>query len=120
MSPNRRMAHILSEKKRRNNINSGFLELKGIVPNCRDSSDSKASILKKAVQYIQSLEKEQTQFKHIQPTNLSSPSPSPSPPLTIAFKPTIITTVNKTFELGQKTQYMLHVGINTNIDWGVN
>ncbi|CAJ0650043.1 1495_t:CDS:2 [Entrophospora sp. SA101] len=83
------MAHILSEKKRRNNINSGFLELKGIVPNCRDSSDSKASILKKAVQYIQSLEKEQTQFKHIQPTNLSSPSPSPSPPLTIAFKPTI-------------------------------
>nr|CAG8476998.1 4836_t:CDS:2 [Entrophospora candida] len=48
MSPNRRMAHILSEKKRRNNINSGFLELKGIVPNCRDSGDSKASILKKA------------------------------------------------------------------------
>jgi hypothetical protein len=45
--PNRRIAHILSEQKRRENINSGFEELKSIVPSCRGCADSKAVILRK-------------------------------------------------------------------------
>ncbi|CAG8610478.1 13184_t:CDS:2, partial [Ambispora gerdemannii] len=55
-TPNRRLAHILSEQKRRENINSGFEELKNIVPMCRGHGDSKAVILRKAVRYIQNLE----------------------------------------------------------------
>ncbi|CAG8528773.1 10553_t:CDS:2 [Ambispora leptoticha] len=57
-TPNRRLAHILSEQKRRENINSGFEELKNIVPTCRGHADSKAVILRKAVRYIQNLESE--------------------------------------------------------------
>ena len=46
-SPNRRKAHIVSEKKRRQNINEGFEDLRVNVPSCNKCNDSKAAILKK-------------------------------------------------------------------------
>ncbi|KAK9376907.1 uncharacterized protein V1513DRAFT_438515 [Lipomyces chichibuensis] len=60
---NRRFAHILSEQRRRENINGGFLELKGSIPQCQGTQDSKAVILQKAVLYISSLESELTRVK---------------------------------------------------------
>ncbi|KAG9292589.1 hypothetical protein G9A89_006960 [Geosiphon pyriformis] len=75
-TPNRRLAHILSEQKRRENINSGFEELKSIVPSCRGCADSKAVILRKAVHYIQSLESEVGRLK--QQANSSNQSATPS------------------------------------------
>ncbi|KAK9388013.1 hypothetical protein V1515DRAFT_568623 [Lipomyces mesembrius] len=60
---NRRFAHILSEQRRRENINGGFLELKGSIPQCQGTQDSKAVILQKAVLYISSLESEITRVK---------------------------------------------------------
>ncbi|KAK7208568.1 hypothetical protein BZA70DRAFT_54601 [Myxozyma melibiosi] len=62
-SSNRRFAHILSEQRRRENINGGFLELKSSIPQCRGSQDSKAVILRKAVLYIASLESELASLK---------------------------------------------------------
>ncbi|KAG0038784.1 hypothetical protein BGZ82_010847 [Podila clonocystis] len=56
--PNRRLAHILSEQKRREKINGGFDELKSVVPECAQNADSKATILRKAVDYILLLEDE--------------------------------------------------------------
>ncbi|KAK9248639.1 hypothetical protein V1506DRAFT_258926 [Lipomyces tetrasporus] len=61
---NRRYAHILSEQRRRENINGGFLELKGSIPHCRGTQDSKAVILHKAVVYISSLESELSRVKN--------------------------------------------------------
>ncbi|KAF9289056.1 hypothetical protein BGZ68_010102 [Mortierella alpina] len=58
VTPTRRMAHILSEQKRREKINGGFDELKSVIPECADNTDSKASILRKAVDYICLLEDE--------------------------------------------------------------
>ncbi|KAF8978087.1 hypothetical protein BGZ46_006835 [Entomortierella lignicola] len=58
VGPNRRLAHILSEQKRREKINGGFDELKSVVPECAQNTDSKATILKKAVSYILLLEDE--------------------------------------------------------------
>ncbi|KAG9321367.1 hypothetical protein KVV02_002099 [Mortierella alpina] len=58
VTPTRRMAHILSEQKRREKINGGFDELKSVIPECADNTDSKASILRKAVDYICLLEEE--------------------------------------------------------------
>ncbi|CAG8468783.1 11164_t:CDS:2 [Diversispora eburnea] len=82
----RRMAHILSEQKRRENINSGFEELKSIVPSCRGCADSKAVILRKAAHYIQTLENQIQKLKQSNnncggptistPPNLSSPAMS--------------------------------------------
>ncbi|KAK9485968.1 hypothetical protein V1527DRAFT_451760 [Lipomyces starkeyi] len=60
---NRRFAHILSEQRRRENINGGFLELKGSIPQCQGTQDSKAVILQKAVHYISSLESELNRVK---------------------------------------------------------
>ncbi|KAK9456099.1 hypothetical protein V1511DRAFT_487009 [Dipodascopsis uninucleata] len=60
---NRRFAHILSEQRRRENINGGFLDLKSSIPHCRGSQDSKAVILKKAVSYISFLESEINRLK---------------------------------------------------------
>lgn len=57
-STSRRHAHILSEQRRRENINGGFQLLKSSVPACKGSQDSKAMILKKAVEYILYLEQE--------------------------------------------------------------
>lgn len=54
----RRHAHILSEQRRRENINGGFQQLRNAVPYCRGTQLSKAVILKKAVEYIAALEEE--------------------------------------------------------------
>ncbi|KAG0055675.1 hypothetical protein BGZ83_007827 [Gryganskiella cystojenkinii] len=56
--PTRRLAHILSEQKRREKINGGFDELKSVIPECAQNTDSKATILRKAVDYILLLEDE--------------------------------------------------------------
>eukprot|EP00126_Sphaerothecum_destruens_P001212 Sdes_comp13540_c0_seq1m3221 len=57
----RRNAHILAEQKRRNNIKSGFEDLKNILPNCPKSappqSFTKAAILQKAIDYTLHLQK---------------------------------------------------------------
>ncbi|KAI8603907.1 hypothetical protein EDD21DRAFT_402449 [Dissophora ornata] len=58
VGPNRRLAHILSEQKRREKINGGFDELKSVIPDCVQNTDSKATILRKAVSYILLLEDE--------------------------------------------------------------
>ncbi|KAF9190917.1 hypothetical protein BGZ51_008066 [Haplosporangium sp. Z 767] len=55
---NRRLAHILSEQKRREKINGGFDELKSVIPDCSQNTDSKATILRKATAYILALEDE--------------------------------------------------------------
>uniref|UniRef100_A0A060T470 ARAD1C42108p n=1 Tax=Blastobotrys adeninivorans TaxID=409370 RepID=A0A060T470_BLAAD len=64
-SSSRRHAHILSEQRRRENINEGFQHLKNAVPFCRGTQDSKAMILKKAVEYISSLEGELARMSDI-------------------------------------------------------
>ncbi|KAF9551659.1 hypothetical protein EC957_006552 [Mortierella hygrophila] len=56
--PTRRLAHILSEQKRREKINTGFEELKSVIPKCAQNTDSKATILRKAVDRILELESE--------------------------------------------------------------
>ncbi|CAG8650119.1 6893_t:CDS:2, partial [Paraglomus occultum] len=81
-APSRRLAHIRSEQKRRENINSGFEELKNIVPTCRGCADSKAIILKKAVHYIQALESEVRKLKS--PSIHADHSSSSHPPVPIA------------------------------------
>ncbi|KAK9478133.1 hypothetical protein V1514DRAFT_331704 [Lipomyces japonicus] len=76
---NRRFAHILSEQRRRENINGGFLELKDAIPQCRGAQDSKAAILRKAVIYIASLESEVRRLKTSQQSQFS-PQPLNHPP----------------------------------------
>ena len=59
-------AHIAAEQKRRNNIKTGIDELQAIVPTCKKGSSknstkqSKATVLRKAVDYISHLIKEKT------------------------------------------------------------
>ena len=43
----RHEAHILSEKRRREQINQGFVDLKQLIPICQYSFDTKAVILQK-------------------------------------------------------------------------
>ncbi|KAG0367602.1 hypothetical protein BC939DRAFT_529049 [Gamsiella multidivaricata] len=57
-TPERRMAHIFSEQKRREKINDGFEELRSVIPDCADNTDTKATILRKAVDRILELERE--------------------------------------------------------------
>jgi hypothetical protein len=49
VNANRRVAHLLSEQKRRESINTGFEDLRQAIPACRDGQDSKATILKRAL-----------------------------------------------------------------------
>ncbi len=56
VNANRRVAHLLSEQKRRESINTGFEDLRQAIPVCRDGQDSKATILKRALEYIRELE----------------------------------------------------------------
>lgn len=53
-SESRRAAHLESEKKRRQNINQGFEDLRQLVPYCTEL-DSKAEILRKSADYIRKL-----------------------------------------------------------------
>ncbi|KAN0064304.1 hypothetical protein ACQY0O_002495 [Thecaphora frezii] len=55
-SANRRVAHLLSEQRRRESINTGFEDLRQALPACRDGQDSKATVLRRAVEYIHELE----------------------------------------------------------------
>jgi hypothetical protein len=48
-TPGRRLAHVLSEQKRRSTINEGFAELRQVIPFCNDAVDSKSSTLKKGM-----------------------------------------------------------------------
>ncbi|KAG0051131.1 hypothetical protein BGZ83_004076 [Gryganskiella cystojenkinii] len=73
VGPNRRLAHILSEQKRREKINGGFDELKSVIPECAQNTDSKATILRKAVDYILRLEDEIRRYAEVYP-----PLPPPS------------------------------------------
>lgn len=63
MSHNRRQAHIASEQKRRQSINDGFEDLRRAVPSCMSASDSKATILRKACNYIRQLQNELVRAK---------------------------------------------------------
>lgn len=56
VNANRRVAHLLSEQKRRESINTGFEDLRQAIPTCRDGQDSKATILRRALEYIRELE----------------------------------------------------------------
>lgn len=88
----RRHAHILSEQRRRENINGGFQLLKNSVPFCKGSQDSKAMILKKAVDYILLLEHQLHRGNYIPQHQIAGqvpmhpemyphqPPPSTSPP----------------------------------------
>jgi hypothetical protein len=49
----KKAAHLESEKKRRQNINRGFEDLRAIVPSC-SVEDSKADVLRKTAAYIRS------------------------------------------------------------------
>ncbi|KAK9761623.1 hypothetical protein K7432_013348 [Basidiobolus ranarum] len=51
----RRQVHIQSEQKRRAQIKDGFDELKRHIPNCSNKKISKACILNKTVQHLQSM-----------------------------------------------------------------
>ncbi|BEJ16428.1 hypothetical protein CspHIS471_0510330 [Cutaneotrichosporon sp. HIS471] len=52
---NRRLAHLMSEQKRRESINTGFQSLRNALPSAIPT-DSKAIILRKAVSHIKQLE----------------------------------------------------------------
>jgi hypothetical protein len=81
----RKHAHILSEQRRRENINGGFKQLKNAVPFCKGTQDSKAMILKKAVEYIGHLQQELNQARYASPQPFSPPAPAPAaPPLASA------------------------------------
>eukprot|EP00126_Sphaerothecum_destruens_P013160 Sdes_comp22518_c0_seq1m20960 len=61
MNVMRRSAHIAAEQKRRNNIKTGFDELQHMIPSCKkgaSSKQSKATVLKQAIDYIGHLIKE--------------------------------------------------------------
>ena len=58
----RKKAHLASEKKRRTNLKDAFEELKMLVPSCRNfpqHKNSKESVLRKAINYIKFLVKQQ-------------------------------------------------------------
>lgn len=91
---NRRQAHIASEQKRRQNINEGFEDLRRLVPACTSTTDSKAVILRKTVNYIVQLQGEVGKLRSMMasspimndpgaaqhypiPTKLRSPPPGP-------------------------------------------
>ncbi|PJF19414.1 hypothetical protein PSACC_00819 [Paramicrosporidium saccamoebae] len=61
----RRQAHIASEQKRRQSINEGFEDLRRVIPSCTDTSDSKAVVLRKAVNYIRLLQSDPARHKAI-------------------------------------------------------
>lgn len=83
ISHNRRQAHIASEQKRRQSINEGFEDLRRAVPTCSNASDSKAVILRKAVNYINQLAGEVARLKNMLGVGVGSGAPgspmSPAP-----------------------------------------
>lgn len=61
----RRATHKLSEQKRRKILNSRFDDLRTIIPSCQDGAHSKMSVLRKAMNYIDSLTKELMVQDHV-------------------------------------------------------
>lgn len=59
----KKQAHIISEQKRRQTINEGFSELRRLIPSCYGFHDSKASILRKAANYVRELQIENSKFR---------------------------------------------------------
>ncbi|CAG8579672.1 45179_t:CDS:2 [Gigaspora margarita] len=110
--PNRRIAHILSEQKRRENINSGFEELKSIVPSCRGCADSKAIILRKAAHYIQALE---AQIQKLKQSNSGSTTPNTSSVTT----PPLVSPVMSVKSIPSGHIHM-HGGVNGNSMYAIN
>ncbi|KAG0380835.1 hypothetical protein BGX24_004379 [Mortierella sp. AD032] len=74
----RRLAHILSEQKRREKINGGFDELKSVIPDCAQNTDSKATILRKATAYILMLEEELKRYSDTYPRPSDDLASAPS------------------------------------------
>ncbi|KAK3825272.1 MAG: hypothetical protein J3Q66DRAFT_103081 [Benniella sp.] len=64
VTPARRVAHVLSEQKRREKINDGFEDLRSIIPECADNTDSRSTILRKAVDRILELEEELRKYTY--------------------------------------------------------
>eukprot|EP00128_Syssomonas_multiformis_P010064 Colp12_sorted_trinity150504_noHs@17801 len=58
----RRNTHKVSEKKRRDDLKCGFMELRSLIPQSSDADskvpESKASILKRTIQYLQFVNKQ--------------------------------------------------------------
>ncbi|CAG8624349.1 3537_t:CDS:2 [Cetraspora pellucida] len=109
--PNRRIAHILSEQKRRENINSGFEELKSIVPSCRGCADSKAIILRKAAHYIQALE---AQIQKLKQSSSGSTTPNTS-----VTTPPLVSPVMSVKSIPSGHIHM-HGGVNGNSMYAIN
>lgn len=57
-NPLRKHLHIRSEQRRRERITDGFSQLRNVVPTIRSGYDSKALVLKKSAEYIETLEYE--------------------------------------------------------------
>ncbi|KAK3846302.1 MAG: hypothetical protein J3R72DRAFT_471875 [Linnemannia gamsii] len=74
--PTRRVAHIISEQKRREKINGGFDELKSVIPECAQNTDSKATILRKATDYILLLEEELRKYTDLYQLESGDPESS--------------------------------------------
>ncbi|KAG0297839.1 hypothetical protein BGZ97_004212, partial [Linnemannia gamsii] len=76
IDPTRRVAHIISEQKRREKINGGFDELKSVIPECAQNTDSKATILRKATDYILLLEEELRKYTDLYQLEAGDPESS--------------------------------------------
>ncbi|KAF9551671.1 hypothetical protein EC957_006564 [Mortierella hygrophila] len=76
VDPTRRVAHIISEQKRREKINGGFDELKSVIPECAQNTDSKATILRKATDYILLLEEELRKYTDMYQLEAGDPESS--------------------------------------------
>ncbi|CAG8448330.1 4433_t:CDS:2, partial [Scutellospora calospora] len=90
----------------RENINSGFEELKSIVPSCRGCADSKAIILRKAAHYIQALE---AQIQKLKQSSSGSTTPNTSSVTT----PPLVSPVMSVKPISSSHIHM-HGGINGN------
>ncbi|KAH8921627.1 hypothetical protein BT69DRAFT_1351469 [Atractiella rhizophila] len=68
----RQKSHVVSEQKRRENINRGFDDLRQLVPTSRGGSDSKASVLRKATWWIIQLQEENARLRSSRVSNNNS------------------------------------------------
>ncbi|CAG8487275.1 1740_t:CDS:2 [Cetraspora pellucida] len=96
----------------RENINSGFEELKSIVPSCRGCADSKAIILRKAAHYIQALE---AQIQKLKQSSSGSTTPNTSSVTT----PPLVSPVMSVKSIPSGHIHM-HGGVNGNSMYAIN
>ncbi|CAG8801361.1 24314_t:CDS:2, partial [Racocetra persica] len=93
------------------NINSGFEELKSIVPSCRGCADSKAIILRKAAHYIQALE---AQIQKLKQSSSGSTTPNTS-----VTTPPLVSPVMSVKSIPSGHIHM-HGGVNGNSMYAIN